>query len=215
MEVASFIDNNDFIWAVKNGIDSEFKPVTVNWKKEKDGMVKLTPENLAVIQDVTSLDISGQDLTELSGVEWFTGLEYLNCGKNKQKKPADFRCTGEFRKNPAFCKETARLSGKAGCPKVDYNAKKHIILDDILDFHVRFETIHPFQDGNGRVGRLIMFKECLKHNIVPFIITEELKLFYYRGIKNWKEERGSLRDTCLTGQDATKATLDYFGIGYE
>ena len=64
----------------------------------------------------------------------------------------------------------------------DYNAKKHIILDDILDFHVRFETIHPFQDGNGRVGRLIMFKECLKHNIVPFIITEELKLFYYRGI---------------------------------
>lgn len=97
----------------------------------------------------------------------------------------------------------------------DYNAKKHIILDDILDFHVRFETIHPFQDGNGRVGRLIMFKECLKHNIVPFIITEELKLFYYRGIKNWKEERGYLRDTCLTGQDAMKATLDYFGIGYE
>ena len=83
VEVASFIDNNDFIWAVENGIDSEFKPVTVNWKKEKDGMVKLTPENLAVIQDVTSLDISGQDLTELSGVEWFTGLEYLNCGKNK------------------------------------------------------------------------------------------------------------------------------------
>ena len=68
---------------------------------------------------------------------------------------------------------------------------------------------------SGRVGRLIMFKECLKHNIVPFIITEELKLFYYRGIKNWKEERGYLRDTCLTGQDAMKATLDYFGIGYE
>ena len=97
----------------------------------------------------------------------------------------------------------------------EYNSKSNITFDDILDFHVRFESIHPFQDGNGRVGRLIMFKECLKHNIVPFIITEELKMYYYRGIKNWKSERGFLRDTCLTGQDAMKATLDYFGIKYE
>lgn len=96
----------------------------------------------------------------------------------------------------------------------EYNSKSKITFDDILDFHVRFESIHPFQDGNGRVGRLIMFKECLKHNIVPFIITEELKMYYYRGIKNWKNERGFLRDTCLTGQDAMKATLDYFGIKY-
>ena len=97
----------------------------------------------------------------------------------------------------------------------DYNSKSEITFDDILDFHVRFESIHPFQDGNGRVGRLIMFKECLKHNIVPFIITEELKMFYYRGIKEWKNERGYLRDTCLTGQDAMKVSLDYFGIKYE
>ena len=96
----------------------------------------------------------------------------------------------------------------------EYNSKSKITFDDILDFHVRFEAIHPFQDGNGRVGRLIMFKECLKHNIVPFIITEELKMYYYRGIKNWKKERGYLRDTCLTGQDAMKTTLDYFGIKY-
>ncbi len=96
----------------------------------------------------------------------------------------------------------------------EYNSKTKITFDDILDFHVRFEAIHPFQDGNGRVGRLIMFKECLKHNIVPFIITEELKMYYYRGIKNWKNERGFLRDTCLTGQDAMKATLDYFGVKY-
>ena len=97
----------------------------------------------------------------------------------------------------------------------EYNSKSNITFDDILDFHVRFESIHPFQDGNGRVGRLIMFKECLKHNIVPFIITEELKMYYYRGIKNWNEERGFLRDTCLTGQDSMKSTLDYFGIKYE
>ncbi len=96
----------------------------------------------------------------------------------------------------------------------EYNSKSKITFDDILDFHVRFESIHPFQDGNGRVGRLIMFKECLKHNIVPFIITEELKMYYYRGIKNWNDERGYLRDTCLTGQDDMKATLDYFGIKY-
>ena len=97
----------------------------------------------------------------------------------------------------------------------DYNSKSEITFDDILDFHVRFESIHPFQDGNGRVGRLIMFKECLKHNIVPFIITEELKMFYNRGIKEWKSERGYLRETCLTGQDAMKVSLDYFGIKYE
>ena len=96
----------------------------------------------------------------------------------------------------------------------EYNSKAKITLDDILDFHVRFESIHPFQDGNGRVGHLIMFKECLKHNIVPFIITEELKMYYYRGIKNWKDERGYLRDTCLTGQDEMKVSLDYFGIKY-
>ena len=94
----------------------------------------------------------------------------------------------------------------------EYNSKSKITLDDILDFHVRFEAIHPFQDGNGRVGRLIMFKECLKHNIVPFIITEELKMFYNRGLANWKCTRGFLRDTCLTAQDEMKAVLNYFGL---
>ena len=97
----------------------------------------------------------------------------------------------------------------------DYNAVPKKTLDDILDFHVRFERIHPFQDGNGRVGRLIMFKECLKYNIVPFIIEENLKLFYYRGLKEWYNEKGYLTDTCLTAQDKYKAYLDYFRILYE
>ena len=97
---------------------------------------------------------------------------------------------------------------------MEYNSKAEITFDDVLDFHVRFETIHPFQDGNGRIGRLIIFKECLKYNIVPFIITEELKVYYYRGIKNWKNNRIYLRDTCLTGQDSMKQCLDYFGIMY-
>lgn len=96
----------------------------------------------------------------------------------------------------------------------EYNSKKEKTFEDILDFHVQFERIHPFQDGNGRIGRLIMFKECLKYNIVPFIIEDNLKMFYYRGLKEWNNERGYLVDTCLTAQDRYKAYLDYFRINY-
>lgn len=95
-----------------------------------------------------------------------------------------------------------------------YHAKATKSLEDLLDFHVRFERIHPFQDGNGRVGRLIMFKECLKFGIVPFIIEDALKLYYYRELKEWDREKGYLTDTCLTAQDKFKTYLDYFRIGY-
>lgn len=95
-----------------------------------------------------------------------------------------------------------------------YNATKEKTLAEIIDFHVRFESIHPFQDGNGRVGRLIMFKECLRNNIVPFIISDDKKMFYYRGLHEWKTERGYLTDTCLAAQDQFKKYLEYFKIPF-
>ena len=95
-----------------------------------------------------------------------------------------------------------------------YNAKAVRTLEDIIDFHQKLEVIHPFQDGNGRVGRLVMFKECLANGVVPFIITEELKLFYYRGLSEWGHVNGYLMDTCLSAQDNYKALLDYFKVKY-
>ena len=96
----------------------------------------------------------------------------------------------------------------------NYLMKDEHSFEEIVAFHVEFERIHPFQDGNGRVGRLIAFKECLKNNIVPFIILDSKKMFYYRGLKNWNQEHGWLIDTCLDGQDTVKAYLDYFKIDY-
>ena len=97
----------------------------------------------------------------------------------------------------------------------EYNRIEEKTFRDIIDFHYRFECIHPFQDGNGRVGRLLLFKECLKYNIVPFVIDEKLKMFYYRGLTEWHREEGFLMDTCLAAQDTFKAWLDYFRIAYE
>lgn len=96
----------------------------------------------------------------------------------------------------------------------EYNDKKYHTLEDIVDFHQRFESIHPFQDGNGRVGRLIMLRECLRFGYVPFIITDELKMFYYNGLRNWPSIKGYLMDTCLSAQDNFKILLDKFRIKY-
>lgn len=95
-----------------------------------------------------------------------------------------------------------------------YNQNKRKTLQEIIAFHYSFEIIHPFQDGNGRIGRLIMFKECLRNGITPFIIDDTLKEFYYRGLKEWEKEPGYLMDTCLAAQDKFKGYMNYFGITY-
>ena len=137
--------------------------------------------------------------TSDSRLEWFSVGDY-------KKRP------NEAGGMPTAMPEEAADKMKALL--TEYNGKEEKTFEDVLDFHVKFERIHPFQDGNGRVGRLIMFKECLKYNIVPFIIEDNLKMFYYRGLKEWNNENGYLTDTCLTAQDKYKAYLDYFRIKY-
>ena len=137
--------------------------------------------------------------TSDSRKDWFTVGDYKRLpnevGGNETTAPEDVH-----REMQALLKE--------------YNGKKQKSFEDIIDLHQRFESIHPFQDGNGRVGRLVMFKECLANGYVPFIITEELKIFYYRGLREWNNVRGYLLDTCLTAQDNYKAVLDYFKVRY-
>lgn len=142
----------------------------------------------------------------------------LKSGTSDSQK--DWFAVGEYKKlsNEVGRKrtvETARVSEHIKQLLDSYNATTKKRVEDIIAFHVAFETIHPFQDGNRRVGRLIMLKECLKYDIVPFIISDNLKMFYYRGLHEWNKEKGYLIDTCLTAQDRFKKLLDYFQIVYK
>lgn len=139
----------------------------------------------------------------------------LKSGTSDSRK--DWFNVGEYKSRPN------EVGGNKTCPPekvteeikkllANYNKKQTKTINDIIKFHKDFETIHPFQDGNGRVGRLIMFKECLANNIVPFIIEDKFKLYYYRGLKEWNTERGNLTDTCLAAQDKYKKWLEYFKV---
>lgn len=171
---------------------------TVNHFRCIDLIIDRAQEALteSLIKDLHAILKSG---TADSRKVWFAVGEYKRfpneVGGNETTAPEDVK-----REIKALLKE--------------YNVKKKKSFDDVLDLHQRFEAIHPFQDGNGRVGRLVMFKECLANGIVPFIITDELKMFYYRGLQQWPAIREYLRDTCLTAQDNYKALLDYYRIKY-
>ena len=171
---------------------------TTNHFRCIDLIIDRTEERLteSLIKELHLILKSG---TSDSRKDWFTVGDYKSLpnevGGNEPTAPEDVH-----REIKALFKE--------------YNAKKRKSFEDILDLHQRFEAIHPFQDGNGRVGRLVMFKECLANGYVPFIITEELKMFYYRGLREWPRIKEYLRDTCLAAQDNYKAVLDYFKIKY-
>ena len=141
----------------------------------------------------------------------------LKSGTSDSRK--SWFAVGDYKRieNEVGGKETTKPSDVPKAMKKllkEYNANKHKSLKEIIDFHYNFETIHPFQDGNGRVGRLIMFKECLRNGITPFIISDDIKEYYYRGLSEWKNEPGYLMDTCLTAQDRFKEYMDYFGLEY-
>lgn len=163
------------------------------------------------------IDLVIEHATDELSIDFIKELhKELKTGTSDSRK--DWFAVGDYKRLPN------EVGGEETCPPeqvaermeemlADYlNSKRQ--FEDILDLHVHFERIHPFQDGNGRVGRLIMFKECLCNGIVPFIITDELKMFYYRGLSEWGHVNGYLTDTCLTAQDQYKTSLDYFRIKY-
>lgn len=158
------------------------------------------------------IDQAGYALSEA----FIKQLHYvLKSGTSDSRKP--WFAVGDYKRidNEAGGMATTRpaeVSGEMKSLISNYNTSKDKKLLDIIEFHCRFEKIHPFQDCNGRIGRLIMFKECLRNNITPFFIEDDLKVFYYKGLKEWKYDRTYLMDTVYTSQDRFKAYMDYFGI---
>ena len=158
------------------------------------------------------IDIADEPLTESS----IKHLHYILKSRTKDETLSWFN-VGDYKVRPNIVggMETSEPKDVATDMQhllFSYTEKKHISFEDIVEFHFRFERIHPFQDGNGRVGRLIAFKECLKHNLVPFIIEDKKKSFYYRGLSEYLNEPGYLIDTCYDGQETMMKLLEYFKV---
>lgn len=158
------------------------------------------------------IDIVEESLTE----DIIKKLHYIIKHDTKDSTLSWF-AVGDYKKraNVVGGRETTKPSEVSKSMKElleTYNAKENIKIEDIIELHAEFEYIHPFQDGNGRVGRLVVLKECLKNNLIPFIIEDSKKGFYYRGLSEWRNENGWLIDTCLDGQDAFIRLLDMLDI---
>ncbi len=158
------------------------------------------------------IDVAEEELTE----EIIKHLHYI-IKKDTKDSTLSWFAVGEYKKraNVVGGGDTVKPSEvhKHMAALLDgYNAKESVAIEDIIAFHAEFEFIHPFQDGNGRVGRLVALKECLRHNIIPFIIEDEKKHYYYRGLSEWKNEKGWLTDTCLDGQDTVVRLIDMLDI---
>ncbi len=195
-EQTRFIFETNTIGVQEGVVDVDDIIETINHFKCVDFVIENAKKTLTerFIKDLHFILKSG---TSDSGKDWFNVGEY--------KKLAN-EIGGEQTCKPEDVKKEMKILLER------YKAKETKTIEDIIDFHQQFEKIHPFQDGNGRVGRLVMFKECLANNIIPFIIDSDMKFYYYRGLKEWHYERGFLIDICLSAQDKYKKWLEYFGI---
>ena len=201
---------------------------------------KLTEDQTRLIFETNTLDVGDgipvDDILET--VHHFRAIDYvIDCAEDvltediikklhfilkhdTKDSTLDWFAVGEYKKraNVVGGRETARpkeVPLKMAKLLTDYNEKQNVTINDIIAFHSDFEHIHPFQDGNGRVGRLVALKECLRHNIVPFIIEDAKKMYYYRGLSEWGKQNGYLTDTCLDGQDTFKRLLSMFDITFD
>ena len=198
---------------------------------------KLTEDQTRLIFETNTIDVGDGILVDdiLETVHHFRAIDYV-IDKAEEELSEDiikhlhyllkhdtkdstlsWFAVGDYKKraNVVGGRETAKpkeVPGRMRELLADYNAKAIVTIEDVVEFHAEFEHIHPFQDGNGRVGRLIALKECLHHNIIPFIIEDNKKGFYYRGLSEWRNEKGWLTDTCLDGQDAFIRLLDMLDI---
>ena len=211
--------NNSRLWLTRNYKEALYHRLDKDLQYDMDNDMDMELQRISLQYGMLNFIIYDIDSARAVLTEKFIKDLHFILKKGTSDSRKDWFVVGDYKKlpNEVGGMDTTipeEVANKMKTLLMEYNAKDAKTFEDILDFHVKFERIHPFQDGNGRIGRLIMFKECLKNNIVPFIVDDNLKMFYYRGLKEWANEKGYLTDTCLAAQDKYKAYLDYFRIVY-